>query len=158
MIAVLASVALGMVAGLRTFTAPAALAWAARLGGVDMHGTALDWLGGTWAPWVCTLLAVAELAGDKSPRATSRKAWPALLARLSAGGFCAAVLALDAGLAWPGFALLGAGGAWLGTFGGHALRVRLAGYFGKDWPAAVLEDGLAIAMVAALIAGWVRWG
>lgn len=155
--AVIAAVALGVVAGLRTFLAPAALGWAARSGALDMDGTALHWLGGAWAPWVFTALAIAELAGDKSSRATSRKALPALSARLLSGGFCGAALGMGGNLVWPASALVGMGGAWLGTFAGHGLRTHLAGRIGKDWPAALLEDGLAIALAGSVVAGWAHW-
>ena len=45
----------------------------------------------------------------------------------------------------------GAVGAVLGTLGGAAARARLAGLFGKDRPAALLEDALAILGVALIV-------
>jgi uncharacterized membrane protein len=43
-----------------------------------------------------------------------------------------------------GGAVAGIVGAVIGTFGGIALRRRLAAKFGSDPPAAFLEDALAI--------------
>ncbi|MBB1059516.1 DUF4126 family protein [Marilutibacter spongiae] len=157
MIATVAACLLGLVAGARTFTAPAVLAWATRSGALDLQGTALEWLGGAWAPWVLTLLALAELAGDKSPRAPSRKTLPAAGARVLSGAFCGGAVALAMEVAWLLPALAGAIAAALGTRGGYRLRMGLATRLGKDWPAALLEDaaaiGLALGTVALLAGG-----
>jgi uncharacterized membrane protein len=49
---------------------------------------------------------------------------------------------------------LGAGvvGAVLGTLGGHRARGGLAGSFGRDLPAALLEDAVAVGGGFALLA------
>ena len=41
-------------------------------------------------------------------------------------------------------AIAGVAGALVGTFGGYELRARLARAIGKDLPAAILEDAIAI--------------
>jgi uncharacterized membrane protein len=38
----------------------------------------------------------------------------------------------------------GIAGATIGTLGGHALRARLAAALGRDRPAALIEDAVAI--------------
>jgi len=48
--------------------------------------------------------------------------------------------------------VLGVAGAVAGTFGGAAARGRLAAMFGRDLPAALTEDVVAVAG-AALIVG-----
>ena len=50
---------------------------------------------------------------------------------------------------------LGAVGAVVGTLGGVAVRGKLAAAFGRDWPAAILEDiaALAIAIFSILKLG-----
>jgi uncharacterized membrane protein len=53
-----------------------------------------------------------------------------------------------------GGALAGIVGAVIGTLAGHAFRAWLAGAFGRDRPAAFIEDaidlGAALAIVTAL--------
>jgi len=63
--------------------------------------------------------------------------------RLITGGFAGAVI--GAGFGYD-FTALAAGvvGALLGTLGGYEARRRLAGAFGRDLPAAVLEDIVAV--------------
>ena len=51
------AVLIGVVAGSRAFTAPAAASWAARLGHLDLGGTWLAFMGFAWTPWVFTVLA-----------------------------------------------------------------------------------------------------
>lgn len=64
-------------------------------------------------------------------------------ARILTGALCGAALATPSGATLLGL-LLGAVGAVIGTFGGATLRARLAQAFGKDLPAALLEDVVAI--------------
>jgi uncharacterized membrane protein len=51
---------LGLVAGLRAMTAPAALSWAAHLGSLDLSGIWLAFLANTWARWILTLFALGD--------------------------------------------------------------------------------------------------
>jgi uncharacterized membrane protein len=60
------------------------------------------------------------------------------------GGFAGAVLALSLGSVWMGI-LSGIIGAVAGTLGGAAMRTKLAAAFGRDLPAALIEDAIAIA-------------
>ena len=46
---------IGISAGLRTFTAPAVVSWAARLGWLKLSGTPLGFLGAAATPWVLTI-------------------------------------------------------------------------------------------------------
>jgi len=66
-------------------------------------------------------------------------------ARIVTGGVC--------GLAIGGVGGLVAGivGAVIGTLGGAALRARLAGAFGSDHPAALLEDAVAIGGAVVIV-------
>src|SRR3954466_3207280 len=64
---------IGVVAGLRALTAPAAVAFAARFGGLDLSGTPLAFLGYLWTPWILGALAVGELVTDQLPATPSRK-------------------------------------------------------------------------------------
>lgn len=129
---------LGIVAGLRAFTAPAVL-WIVR------HG-------GPWAV-VLAVLALLEYAGDLHPKAPSRTSAPGLIARIASGTFVGWSLAGTAGASGIGGALAGLAGALAGTYGGLALRLRTIAKFGPI-PAAVLEDVVAI-VVAVLCVGYV---
>lgn len=144
---------LGVIAGLRTFTAPAAVAWAAVSGRLALADTPLAFLGSPVAAWILTGLAALELVGDKLPKTPSRKAPGPFVARVVSGALCGAAVGWPADQALAG-AVAGALGAALGTLGGYAARMRLARRFGRDLPAAVLEDlvaaGVAVLIVLAL--------
>ena len=141
---------IGIVAGLRAMTAPAAIAWAARLGKLGLSGTWLAFLGYTWTPWILTLLAAGELVTDQLPSTPSRKVPIQFGTRILMGGVCGAALTAGAGSMLLG-ALVGAAGAVAGTLGGHAVRARLAAAFGRDLPAALVEDAIAIGAAFAIV-------
>src|SRR5262249_4096336 len=65
---------IGLVAGLRAMTAPAAVSWAARLGWLNLHGTPLAFLGAAVTPWIFTVAAIGEIVNDKLPKTGSRMA------------------------------------------------------------------------------------
>jgi uncharacterized membrane protein len=143
---------IGVVAGLRSLTAPAVVAWAAFLGWIDLHGTWASWMANIITVIVFTVLAVGELVNDKLPKTPARTAPPVFAARILTGGFAGAVLG-----AWPHwtFTALGAGviGAVLGTLGGYQARKRLvAASGGRDLPVALLEDAVAILGGLAIVA------
>ncbi len=142
---------IGIVAGLRAMMAPAAVAWAASTGIVPLHGTWLAFLGWRFTPWIFTLLAAAELVTDQLPSTPSRLVVPQFGARLLTGGVSGAAVGYATGA--PLFGLvLGIIGAVIGTLGGARLRARLALAFGKDRPAAVIEDVLAIGLSILVVA------
>jgi len=134
---------IGVIAGLRAMTAPAAVAWAAHLGWLPLAGTPLAWLGATVTPWIFTALAVAELVSDQLPKTPSRKVPPQFITRVVSGGFCGAAIGMSSGV-WIGGLIAGAIGAVIGTLGGAEVRGRLAKAFGKDLPAALIEDAVAV--------------
>lgn len=152
---VLLALLIGVVAGLRSLTAPAVVAWAAApalLGWIDLRGTWASWLASIVAVVVFTVLAVGELVNDKLPKTPARTAPPIFAARIVTGGLAGAALG-----AWPHwtFTALGAGviGAVLGTLGGYQARTRLVALTGgKDLPIALLEDVVAIAGGFAILA------
>ncbi|MEI7915089.1 MAG: DUF4126 family protein [Mycobacteriaceae bacterium] len=136
---------IGVVAGLRTFTAPAVLAWAAALHWINLNGTWASWMGHWATVAVLTVVAVVELISDKMPTLPSRKSAPQFLARIASGAFSGAVLGTAWGYKWGS---LGAGmiGAVLGTIGGYEARTRLvAATGGKDRSVALGEDVIAAA-------------
>jgi uncharacterized membrane protein len=148
----LAALLIGVVAGLRTFTAPAAVSWGARLGRIPLAGTHLAFMGYAVTPYIFTLLALVEIGViDKSPKTPSRKAPPSFGARIVSGGFSGAAIGLSGDSVWMGL-LLGAIGAVIGTYGGAAFRGRLAAAFDKDLPAAITEDAVAIVGAVLIVA------
>jgi uncharacterized membrane protein len=148
---------IGVVAGLRSLTAPAVVAWAAMLGWINLHLTWASWVGNVITVVIVTILAVAELVSDKLPKTPARTAPPAFAARIIMGGFSGAVIGTPYGHPWTA---LGAGiiGAVLGTIGGFQARKRLvAARNGQDLPIALLEDAVAILGAIAIVALAAHW-
>ena len=136
---------IGVVCGLRTFTAPAVVAWAACLGWLHLKGSPLAFLGARVTPYVLTALALAELVFDKLPNTPSRKAPPGFIARLASGALCGTAIGLSGGGLWVVALIAGVSGAAIGTLGGAEARGRLVKAIGgRDWPIALLEDLCAI--------------
>ena len=135
---------IGAIAGLRTMTAPTAVAWAAHLGCINLAGTWLGFMGSVWAVGIFSVLALGELVADQLPSTPSRKVPMQFGARLVSGALSGAAIGLAGGLAPLLAAICGIAGAVIGTLGGAALRGRLAAAFGKDLPAALIEDAVAI--------------
>lgn len=149
---VLLALLIGVVAGLRSLTAPAVVAWAAFLGWINVNLTWASWVANVATVIILTVLAIAELVTDKLPKTPPRTAPPSFGARLVMGGFAGAVI--GAGPHWT-FTALGAGviGAVLGTLGGYQARKRLvAARGGQDLPIALLEDAIAILGGFAILA------
>jgi len=133
MSALIAALLLGIVAGLRSMTAPTAVAW-----GVGARPI---------VRYALLALALGELVADKLPFTPSRKRAGPFAARVASGALCGAVLGTSGASAALG-GLAGAAGAVAGTLGGYAARARLARAFGGDLPAALLEDAVALGLAA----------
>ena len=143
MIFYLLALLIGIVAGLRTMTPPALVAWAAHLGWLDLSGSWLGFLANAWSRWILTLLAIVELVQDQLPSTPSRTVPIQFGGRIATGALAGAAIG-TAGGAMVGCLLAGIVGAVIGTLGGHALRAQLASAFGSDRPAALIEDAVAI--------------
>jgi uncharacterized membrane protein len=147
---ILAAVLIGFVAGLRAMTAPAAVSWAAHLGWIDLSSSWLAFLGYAWTPYVFTALALIEFVTDQLPSTPSRKVPPQFGARIVMGGLSGAALGVAGGSLIVGL-IAGIVGAVAGTLGGAAARAKLAAAFGRDLPAALVEDLVAIALAAVAV-------
>ncbi len=135
---------IGVLAGLRSMTAPAATAWAAYLGWLKLERP-LSLIGSLPAVIVLSLFALGELVADKLPKTPSRTAPVGLIARIVTGGLSGACLAAAGGAAALTGALLGAAGGVVGCFGGYQARTRLVKALGTpDYVIALLEDLVAI--------------
>jgi uncharacterized membrane protein len=142
---------IGVIAGLRSMTAPAAVSWAARMGWLHLENTGLAFLGYAATPYILSVLAVGELIIDKLPKTPSRKAPVPFIGRIVIGALCGAALgATSAGLI--GGLLAGVLGAVAGTLGGYEFRARLVRAIGgKDLPIALLEDVIAVGGAALIV-------
>ncbi len=135
---------IGVVAGLRSLTAPAVVSWAARLGWLHLENTWLAFLGSAITPYILSALAIGELINDKLPKTPSRKTPVPFGARIVTGALSGAALGA-ASQALIGGLVAGAVGAVAGTLGGYEFRSRLVrATGGKDLPIALLEDAIAI--------------
>jgi uncharacterized membrane protein len=141
---------IGIVAGLRAMTAPAAVSWAASLGWIDLSATPLAFMGYSWTPWIFSLLAIAELVNDKLPNTPSRKVPPQFAARVVMGALAGASLGAAGGALVIGL-IVGVVGAVVGTYGGAFVRGKLSGMFGGDLPAALTEDAVAVLGCLAIV-------
>ena len=142
---------IGVIAGLRTLTAPAVVSWAAGLGWLHLENTRLAFLAYPRTRYLLSVLAVVELVADKLPETPSRKAPASFAARLVTGGLCGAAFGA-AGQSLIGGLVAGIVGSTVGTLGGYEFRVRLVKAIGgKDLLIALLEDVIAIG-AALLIA------
>jgi uncharacterized membrane protein len=143
---------IGVIAGLRALTAPAAVSWAARFGWIHLENTGLAFMGYAFTPWIFTLLAIGELINDKLPKTPSRKAPGSFGARIVTGALSGAALGASGG-SLAGGLVAGALGAVVGTLGGYEARTRMVrATGGKDLPIALLEDAIAV-LGAIWIAG-----
>jgi uncharacterized membrane protein len=141
---------MGIVAGLRAMTPLAAVSWAAVSGLLNLQDTWLAFLGFTWAPWILTTLAAGELITDQLPSTPSRTVPIQFGTRLITGAVSGAAIGGAANL-MTGGAIAGIIGAVVGTLGGRAFRARLAAAFGRDLPAALIEDLVAVGTAALLV-------
>ena len=138
---------IGVVAGLRAMTAPAAISWAAHLGWLPLQDTPLAFLGFAATPYIFTVLAIVELITDQLPKTPSRTVPMQFGARIVLGGLSGAAIGAAHGGLVGG--LIGVVGAVIRTLGGARVRAALARTFGRDLPAALIED--AVAIVGAVV-------
>jgi len=143
----LLALGIGVVAGLRTFTAPAVVAWAAYIGWINLHSSSLAFMGSVWAVAIFTILALVEFVIDQLPTTPPRTAPAGLSARIVTGALSGASLAVAGGTSpWIG-ALAGVMGGIAGAFGGKAARVGLVRALRvPDFAIAIPEDLIAIGL------------
>ena len=138
---------IGLVAGLRSLLAPAAVAWAVRLGWLHLHGTPLGFTESTVALVIFSLLAIGELVADLLPQTPKRTDLAPLLARVLSGGFCGACLCASANKSLAIGAALGAAGGVIGAFAGYEIRRRLVSKLNiQDVFVALSEDLVALGL------------
>jgi uncharacterized membrane protein len=141
------AIGIGVVAGLRSLLAPAAVAWAVRVGWLHLHGTALGFVESRVALTIFSLLALGELVADLLPQTPKRTHLAPLLVRMLSGGFCGACLCASANKSLMTGAALGAAGGVIGAFAGYEARRRLVSKLKiKDLFVALSEDLVALGL------------
>ena len=115
---------IGVFAGLRSLTPPAAVAWAVHLGWLKLTRP-LSLIGSLPAVIILSLLALTELILDKLPNTPNRTAPPGLIARIVTGGLTGACVSLGGGQSVFVGAGLGLIGGIVGCFAGYQARARL---------------------------------
>lgn len=139
--------AIGFVAGLRSMTAPAAVAWAAYLGWIHLQGSPLVFMGSVWIVGLFSLAALAEFVADLLPKAPARTSPGPLLARIVTGGLSGSCLAVAGGQALLLGALMGAVGGVAGAFVGYQARTKLVRNLQvPDRVIAIPEDLIAVVL------------
>ena len=150
--ALLVAFLLGAIAGLRSMTPPAVVAWAARLGWLHLEGTPLAWLARPITTYVLAALMLGELVGDKLPTTPPRTAVGPFAGRVVTGALAGAAFTAGVGQHLALGAIVGALGAVAGTLGGYRARIGLVRALGvPDYVVAVAEDVLAVGGAILLV-------
>lgn len=136
---------IGFFGGLRSLTAPAAVAWAAYLGWLKLDGP-LAWMGMLPSVIIFSILAVVEFVVDKLPKTPPRTDPMGFGARIVGGALCGACVAQAGGQNVFLGGALGAIGGIVGCFSGLQARLGATKWLGgRGFLAAVIEDAIAIA-------------
>jgi uncharacterized membrane protein len=142
---------LGVVTGMRSMTAIAALAWAVWLGLIPEQGWAA-WAGHLAVVILLTICALGEYVADTLPKTPRRTDLGPALARVVMGGLVGAMVAAAIDEPVAGGIIFGAGGAIIGAWGGFFVRMTVARVLRRDLPAALLESASALALAVFAIA------
>ena len=139
---------LGAISGLRTMSGPALLARS-----LEQHPPeqwpheAIRQVATAPAPTLLAMMAAGELVADKLPFISARIAPVALAGRATSGALTGVVLSLLHKRSPLLGALVGSGAAVAGAFAGYHARRWLTVEKGlPDFPVALLEDGLVLAL------------
>lgn len=135
---------IGLFAGLRSLTPPAAVAWAVHLGWLTLTRR-LSLIGSLPALIILSVLAIGEIIFDKLPNTPNRTAPMGLIGRIVTGGLTGACVSLGGGKSAVMGAGLGVLGGIVGCFGGYQVRARLVKSLRQpDFNVALIEDLVAI--------------
>ena len=107
-------------------------------------------MGYAWTPWIFTALALVELVLDQLPSTPSRKVPVQFGSRLVSGALCGATLGA-AGGSWIAGLVAGLVGAVVPAIRQRRGWARMASAFGRDPPAAFIEDAGAIVLGLVLV-------
>jgi uncharacterized membrane protein len=146
------AVGLGFVAGLRAFTPPAVVAWAAHIGWLNLNNSPLAFMGAIITVVIFSILALFELFVDLQPSTPKRTAPVPLGARILTGALCGASLCAASNQSLIIGAILGGVGGLIGAFAGYETRRRLVATLNiKDIFVALLEDLVTIGLACFFV-------
>lgn len=136
---------LGVMAGLRSMTPPAVVAWTAHRWPA-LAQSSLSFMGWPVTAYILAAFAALELVTDKLPFTPSRLTPVPLGARIFAGGLVGATLAAASQQSLAVGALVGAAGGLAGSYAGYHARHALVTKVGlPDLAVALIEDAITIA-------------
>ena len=136
---------LGVMAGLRSMTPPAVVAWTAHRWSA-LAQSSLSFMGWPVTAYILAAFAAVELVTDKLPFTPSRLTPVPLGARIFAGGLVGATLAAASQQSLAVGALVGAAGGLAGSYAGYHARRALVTKVGlPDLAVALIEDAITIA-------------
>jgi uncharacterized membrane protein len=153
MVILLLAFLIGCVCGLRSMTAPAAVAWGAQLGWLHLDKSLLAFLGNKISVVVFSLFAFGELIADKLPFIPARTQAGPLVVRIIFGAGCGAALCISHAASPVFGAVLGGLGGVAGAFAGYHYRRGLSGK-AADLVLALLEDTVAVGGGLLLVSRW----
>jgi uncharacterized membrane protein len=137
---------IGVVAGLRSMTAPALVALAINRKHLPPPAGKLSAMRANRTAAILAVLALGELVVDKLPGVPKRTSPIALMVRVASGAFAAGVLSSSRERSVAGGAIAGGLGAVAGAFAGYSARKKIVeNTRAKDPIVAVVEDAIAIA-------------
>ena len=143
---------IGITAGLRSFTPPAVVTWAAYLGWLKVGNSPFAFMGSIITVVIFSLLALFEFYADLQPSTANRTTAIPLTARILMGGLCGACLCAAGSQSWVIGAILGAVAAVIGAFSGYEIRRRLVASLNiKDTVIALLEDLVTIGLACFFV-------
>lgn len=146
------SFGIGIVAGLRSMTAPAVVSWAGYVGRLSVAAGPFWFVATIPVVVLLTAWALFELVIDKTSKIGNRTGRVGLIFRIVTSSFSGAVVSSSAGAGLTMGIVAGLSGGLIGTYGGYYLRnacVRKTSI--GDFPFAVAEDIIAIGLGIACV-------
>src|SRR4051812_41743369 len=141
------SFGIGLVAGLRSMTAPAIVSWGGFLGWIDLSTGPFYFFTYRAVLVLLTAWAALELVLDKTDKLGRRTEPLGLIFRIVTGSVSGAAVYRAAGGAIITGAIIGLAGAIIGTLVGYySRRAIVAKGRISDLPVAIVEDILAVAL------------
>ena len=147
-------IVLGIATGMRTMTPITVICWFMTLALLPVGGWTL-WAAKIVTVIVFTLGALSEYYIDTLPQTPSRTRFIGVSARLVSAALTGAMVAAVFQEPLAGGIVFGCVGAIIGTYGGHSLRLYFGRRVGRDFPVAISESVLALAL-AVLALSFIR--
>jgi uncharacterized membrane protein len=145
MLVLLIALGIGFLCGLRAFSPLALVCWLANWGWMPLAGSHLAFLGTTAGAITVSVIALAELAGDKWPKTPKRTEAGPLTARIISGTMCGVAVCNAAGEPLILGLVFGAIGGIGGAFAGYHIRRAVVSRLRvPDFLVALIEDVVTI--------------